>query len=193
MRTRFSARSNLIFFETFARTSRRKSRIERVEASRLPNENTSHFRIPPMIYSRLLTASVVAALITSCAAAFVAPYDETTDRLLTDLSVKTETAIARADSGKLSEDDRAKFYDEALGTVRTMKRRSSLFAKNEDEIKALTRLEQRLVDLREHGSSPRSSLATGLRATILAVEQIQVAKKRSSVFSAGLKKSGSTE
>jgi len=190
MRTRFSARSNLIFFETFARTSRRKSRIERMEASRLPNENTSHFRIPPMIYSRLLTASVGAAFITSCAAAFVAPYDETTDRLLTDLSVKTETAIAKADAGKLSEEDRAKFYDEALGTVRTMKRRSSLFAKNEDEIKAVTQLEQRFVDLREHGSSPRSSLATGLRATILAVEQIQIAKKRSSVFSARLKKSG---
>ena len=141
-----------------------------------------------MIYSRLLTASVGAAFITSCAAAFVARYDETTDRLLTDLSVKTETAIARADAGKLSEDDRAKFYDEALGTVRTMNRRSSLFAKNEDEIKALTQLEQRFVDLREHGSSPRSSLATGLRATILAIEQIQVAKKRSSVFSAGPKK-----
>ena len=108
--------------------------------------------------------------------------------MLTDLSVKTETAIARADAGKLSEDDRAKFYDEALGTVRTMNRRSSLFAKNEDEIKALTQLEQRFVDLREHGSSPRSSLATGLRATILAIEQIQVAKKRSSVFSAGPKK-----
>src|SRR5437879_7716458 len=98
MRTRFSARSNLIFFETFARTSRRKSRIERMEASRLPNENTSHFRIPPMIYSRLLTTSVGAAFITGCAAAFVAPYDETTDRLLTDLSVKTDTAMAKADA-----------------------------------------------------------------------------------------------
>src|SRR2546430_14602794 len=112
MRTRFSARSNLIFFETFARTSRRKSRIERVEASRLPNENTSHFRIPPMIYSRLLTVSVVAAFITSCAAAFVAPYDETTDRLLTDLSVKTETVFFRAESATHSDALPAKFYDE---------------------------------------------------------------------------------
>jgi len=146
-----------------------------------------------MICSRPFIAGVIAALFTSCAAVFVAPYDETTDRLLTDLSVKTETAIAKADSGKLSEEDRAKFYDEALGTVRTMKRRSSLYAKNEDEIKALTQLEQRYVDLREHGSSPRSSLATGLRSTILSVQQIQIAKKRSSVFSAGLKKSGSTE
>ena len=110
-----------------------------------------------MICSRLLTASILAALITSCAAVFVSPYDETTDRLITDLSVKTETAIAKADAGKLSEEDRAKFYDEALGTVRTMKRRSSLFAKNDDEIKALTQLEQRFVDIREHGSSPRGS------------------------------------
>lgn len=159
----------------------------------MTNQNTFRYEIRPMISSRLLIVSVIAALFTSCAAVFVAPYDETTDRLLTDLSVQTETAIAKADAGKLSEEDRSKFYDEALGTVRTMKQRSSLYAKNEDEIKALTQLEQRFVDLRAHGSSPRSSLATGLRATILAVQQIQVAKKRSSVFSAGLKKSGSTE
>ena len=124
---------------------------------------------------------------------FVAPYDETTDHLLTDLSVKTETAIARADSGKLSEEERTKFFDEAVGTVRTMKARSSLFPKNQEEITALAQLEQRYQDLREHGSSPRSSLTTGLRATILAIQQIQVAKKRSSIFSAGLKKSNSTQ
>src|SRR5437879_11953732 len=110
-----------------------------------------------MIYSKLLTASVVAAFITSCAAAFVAPYDETTDRLLTDLSVKTETAIAKADGGKLSEEDRAKCYDEALGTVRTMKRRSSPSAKNEDETTAVTQREPRFVELREHERPPPSS------------------------------------
>lgn len=138
-------------------------------------------------------AAALTALVTSCAAVFVASYDETTDRLLTDLSVKTETAIARADAGRLSEEERSKFYDEALGTVRTMKERSSLFAKNEDEVNALTQLEQRFQDLREHGASPRSSLTTGLRATILTVQQVQVAKKRSSVFSAGLKKSSSAQ
>jgi hypothetical protein len=41
-------------------------------------------------------AAGLAVLITSCSVAFVAPYDETTDRLLTDLCVKTETAIALA-------------------------------------------------------------------------------------------------
>src|SRR5882757_685694 len=65
----------------------------------------------------------------SCAVNFVAAYDETTDRLLIDLSLKTETAVVRADNGQLSAEDRDKFYDESLGTVRALKARSSLFAK----------------------------------------------------------------
>jgi hypothetical protein len=131
-------------------------------------------------------------LCSGCSAMFVAPYDETTDHLLTDLSVKTETAIASADAGQLSQGDREKFFDESIGAVRTMKTRSSLFAKNQDEVAALTQLEQRYQDLRQHGSPPRSSLATGLRATLLDLQQIQIAKKRSSIFSAGLKKTNST-
>ena len=71
-----------------------------------------------------------------------------------------------------------------------MKARASLFLKNQDEVAALTQLEQRYRDLRQHNASPRSSLTTGLRATLLDVQQIEIAKKRSSVFSAGLKKTG---
>jgi hypothetical protein len=123
---------------------------------------------------------------------FVAPYDETTDRLLTDLSVKTETAVAQADAGQLSEKDREAFFDTAIGTVRTLKARSSLFAKNEREIHALGELEKRYQDLREHGAQPRSSLATGLRATLLDLQQIQIAKKRSNAFTTGLKKSSAS-
>lgn len=126
--------------------------------------------------------------LSSCSVLFVAPYDETTDHLLTDLSVKTETAIASADAGQLSQEERGKFFDEAVGMVRTLKARSGLFAKNEDEIAALAQLEQRYQDLRQHNASPRSSIATGLRLTLLDLQQIQVAKKRSSIFSAGLKK-----
>jgi hypothetical protein len=150
-------------------------------------------RIRPLSWFALIAVIAFSLLISSCRVLFVAPYDETTDRLLTDLSVKTQTAIARADAGKLSEDERAKFFDEALGTVRTMKERSSLFPKNEEEVKALTQLEQRYQNLREHGSSPRTSLTTGLRATLLDVQQIQVAKKRSSIFSASLGKSKSSQ
>ena len=154
----------------------------------------SSVRSNPGRGSRPAFAALLAAFLflSSCSAMFVAPYDETTDRLLTDLSVKTETAVVQADSDQLSTQDREKFFAEAIGTVRTMKARSSLFAKNEDEIAALTQLEQRYQDLRNHHASPRSSLATGLRATLLDVEQIQIAKKRSSIFSAGLKKTSST-
>jgi hypothetical protein len=131
-------------------------------------------------------------LLAGCAVNFVAAYDETTDRLLTDLSMKTETAIVRADSGQLGAEDRDKFYDESLGTVRTLKARSALFAKNEDEVTALGVLEERYENLRKRGAAPRSSLAGGLRGSLLDLQQIQIAKKRSSIFSAGLKKTGST-
>jgi len=142
---------------------------------------------------KFATLFSTALLLAACSAMFVAPYDETTDHLLTDLSVKTETAIAQADAGQLSVTDREKLFDEALGAVRTLKARSSLFQKNEDEVKALSQLEQRYQDLKQHGASPRSSLATGLRATLLDLQQIQIAKKRSSVFSAGLKKTNSSQ
>jgi hypothetical protein len=128
-----------------------------------------------------------------CTAVFVAPYDETTDRLLTDLSVKTQTAIAQADAGELSPADREKFFDEAFGSVRAMKTRSALFQKNDDEIKALAQLEQRYQDLKNHGVSPRTSLSIGLRASLLDLQQIQIAKKRSSVFTTSLKKTSSTQ
>lgn len=138
---------------------------------------------------RLFAIFFALLFLAGCAAVFIAPYDETTDRLLTELSVKTETAIIRADAGQLSMNEREKFFEESLGAIRTMKARSALFAKNEDEIAALGQLEQRYEALRKRGSSPRSSLATGLRVTLLDLQQIQIAKKRSSVFSAGLKKS----
>ena len=139
---------------------------------------------------RSLAGFCLLALATGCSAVLVAPYDETTDRLVTDLSVKTETAVVQADADQLSAADRAKFFDEAISTVRSMKARASLFLMNQDEVAALTQLEQRYRDLRQHNASPRSSLTTGLRATLLDVQQIEIAKKRSSVFSAGLKKTG---
>lgn len=136
----------------------------------------------------LLAAFLALIFLSGCAAVFIAPYDETTDRLLTELSVKTETAIIRADAGQLSAEERENFFEESLGAIRTMKARSALFAKNEDEVSALGDLERLYEELRKRGSPPRSSFATGLRVTLLDLQQIQIAKKRSSVFSAGLKK-----
>jgi hypothetical protein len=127
-----------------------------------------------------------------CAVNFVAAYDETTDRLLTDLSLKTETAIVRADAGQLTAEDRDKFYDESLGTVRALKARATLFAKNEDEVSALGTLEEHYEALRKRGAPPRSSITLGLRRSLSALQQIEIAKKRSSIFSAGLKKTSSS-
>jgi hypothetical protein len=149
----------------------------------------------PALPRRTLFALAIvccATFLSGCAVTFVASYDETTDRLLTDLSQKTETAIIRADAGGLSAADQEKFFSESLGTVRTLKARAGLFAKNEDEIAALAQLEKRFEALQQHGGPPRSSLATGLRGTLLDLQQIQIAKKRSSIFSAGLKKNSST-
>lgn len=138
----------------------------------------------------LLFLSLV--FLAGCAVNLVAAYDETTDRLITDLSLKTETAVIRADAGQLTAEDRDKFYDESLGTVRALKARSSLFAKNQDEITALGVLEQRYDNLKKRGASPRSSLAGGMRGALRDLQQIQIAKKRSSIFSAGLKKTSSS-
>jgi hypothetical protein len=90
---------------------------------------------------RCLAALLALLFLSGCAAVFIAPYDETTDRLLTDLSVKTETAIIRADSGQLSAQEAEKFFGGSLGAIRTMKARSALFAKNENEVAALGQLE----------------------------------------------------
>jgi len=135
------------------------------------------------------TAWVAVFLLVGCSAVFVAPYDETTDRLLTDLSVRTETALLQAEAGQLTAKDQQQFFDNAIGTVRTLKARSSLFAKNEDEINALAQLEKRYQNLRERGGPLRSSVATGLRATLLDLQQIQIAKRRSETFTISSKRS----
>ena len=144
------------------------------------------------LVARLALLFLSLVLLGGCAVNFVAAYDETTDRLLIDLSLKTETAVVRADNGQLSGEERDQFFNESLGTVRALKARSSLFAKNEDEISALGTLEENYEALRKRGAPPRSSFTTGLRRSLVALQQIQIAKKRSSIFSAGLKKTSSS-
>src|SRR5437588_2337430 len=143
--------------------------------------------------AHFVIASCAIALLlgTGCTVTLVAPYDSATDNLLTELSVKTETAITRADAEQLSADERTKFYQEAIGSVRAMEARSSLYAKNAKETDALKELEKAFVALRDRGSSPRTSMAGGVRLRLSAVQQIQIAKKRSSIFSSGLKGSSS--
>ena len=105
----------------------------------------------------------------------------------------TETVVVKADNDQLSVGEREKFYAEAEGTVNAMKMRAGLYAKTEQEITALDELAKRYRALHERHVSPRTSLTTGLRATLLDVQQIQVAKKRSSVFSSSLNKTSTSQ
>jgi hypothetical protein len=140
-----------------------------------------------------LLAFVFGLLLAGCSVLLIAPYDATTDRLLTDLTVLTETVVVKADNDQLSVGEQEKFYAEAEGTVNAMKMRAGLYAKNEQEIEALDELGKRYHALYEHHASPRTSLTTGLRATLLDVQQIEVAKKRSSVFSSSLNKTSTSQ
>jgi len=143
--------------------------------------------------SGTLLAFFFGVLLAGCSVLFVAPYDATTDRLLTDLTVRTETVVVQADNDQLSVADREKFYAEAEGTVSAMKMRAGLYAKNQQETAALDELAKRYRALAERHASPRTSVTTGLRATLLDVQQIQVAKKRSSVFSSSLNKTTTSQ
>jgi len=150
----------------------------------------------PWIFARrpdALLAFLFGLLLTGCSVLLIAPYDATTDRLLTDLTVRTETVVVEADNDQLSVAEREKFYAEAEGTVNAMKMRAGLYAKNQQEIAALDELAKRYRALAERHASPRTSLTTGLRATLLDVQQIQVAKKRSSVFSSDLNKTSTSQ
>ena len=150
----------------------------------------------PSIFARhhgTLLAFLFGLLLAGCSVLLIAPYDAATDRLLTDLTVLTETVVVKADNDQLSVGEREKFYAEAEGTVSAMKMRAGLYAKNELEIAALDELAKRYRALHERHASPRTSLTTGLRATLLDVQQIEVAKKRSSVFSSELNKTSTSQ
>ena len=142
-----------------------------------PAANTTFWRIAPL-------AAAVAAL-SSCT--LLAPYDEVTDRAVTELAIRTEATLARADAGQLSAPESQKFLSDSIGAVRALKARAELKAKNSEETAALGDLEQRYVALAARNRPLRSSVATGLRATLLSVQQIQVSKKRSAAFGTGPK------
>jgi hypothetical protein len=58
---------------------------------------------------------------------------------------------------------------------------------------ALDELAKRYRALEERHASPRTSLTTGLRATLLDLQQIEVAKKRSSIFSSSFNKTSTSQ
>ncbi len=114
----------------------------------------------------------------------LAPYDPVMDQTISQLSVRTETALASSDAGQLSLAESRTFLLESIGTVRALKVRASIKAKDSDEEQILAQLEQRYLALLNRGKPLRTSVATGLRLTLLDLQQVQIAKKRSAASAA---------
>ena len=106
-------------------------------------------------------------------------YDEVIDKSVNDIAVKTETVLAKADSKQLSTKEQNEYFAASLGTVRAMKARASLIPKNEIEVEMLGSLETRLKNLADRKKPLRRSIATALRLSILDLQKVQSAKKRS--------------
>lgn len=138
-----------------------------------------------MIY-RFVLPICSAVAFTSCT--LVAPYDPVIDKNINEISVKTETALVKADRGELNNTEQTSYFSESIGLVRATHLRSSLHPKNEDETATLKDLEDRLEALADRQRPLRSSVATGLKITIAAAQQIEIAKKRSAAFSTSLNK-----
>ena len=135
---------------------------------------------------RIPLGLLVACIFASCST--IAPYDPIVDDRINEIATRTEMILAKADLGQLAMKDQQDFFSESIGTVRATKNRASLVSKNEEETQALDDLEARLQALAERDQPLRSSLATGLKATLLDLQQIQLAKKRSKRFSDKLRK-----
>lgn len=116
------------------------------------------------------------------ACVLLAPYDETMDRTIVELIVRTETTLARADAGQLSQAESDRFLIESIGTVRALQARAGLYDKNNEEKETLAAVEDRYRALLDRGKPIRTSVATGLRLSLLDLQQIQIAKKRSAAL-----------
>jgi hypothetical protein len=137
-----------------------------------------------LVLTRFWLAFLLPFIVAGCT--LIAPYDEVTDLGVNNLSVRTETALAEADAGRLSLDQSQAFLIDGIGAVRALKARASLKPKNDEEIQILGQLEQQFQALLDRHKPLRTSVATGLRASILDLQQIQITKKRSSTIGASL-------
>ncbi|MES2660643.1 MAG: hypothetical protein V4689_18600 [Verrucomicrobiota bacterium] len=136
---------------------------------------------------KCLAAALSAFALASCT--LVGSYDPIVDRNINDVSVKTETILVEADRGELTNAEQQTYFSESIGMVRATRARSGLQNANEEETLALKELEDRLQALADRGRPLRSSVATGLKLSLLDLQQIEIAKKRSTTFSRKLDQS----
>jgi hypothetical protein len=114
-------------------------------------------------------------------------YNAQTDSSLQDLSVRTETLLAKGDAARLSKADCQRFLDESIGLVRVMRTKAVSIPNNEGEVRMFDALEQAYKKLADSGLLLRSSTAIAIRANLLALQHIQTEKKQSAMFVANRK------
>ena len=135
----------------------------------------------PFTNPRSSCLGLLALLYSSCSVMFVAPYDEFTDHALYDLHLKTSTFVARASATGATYAESASFYQEAIATGRTIRSRTEMQVRNENETHLLLQLEDQYKRLAEkHRRGPlQPSLAGSLELTFRELTRAQLAKKRS--------------
>ena len=133
-----------------------------------------------VILRRFLTRNAwLLAVVLLGGCALLAPYDEVTDRAVTELAIRTEATLARADAGNLSAAESERFLADSIGTVRALRVRAGLKQQNSEEEGALGDLEERYIAFSTRRQPIGPAISTALRATLLDVQQIQLIKKRS--------------
>ncbi len=121
----------------------------------------------------------------------VGPYDQVTDKAISDLETKTELFLAKMEATGGSYESNKTFYQESKAAIRAIRLRAELYGKdkNRGELDDLDKLDQNFDNLAElHRAGP----LTGKPVNIARVEietnfqsliQIELAKKRSSGIS----------
>src|SRR5712691_5536460 len=147
-----------------------------------PPANEPQVRLVP--YLSLLAIAALTVLATSCAVVLVGPYDEVTDKAISDLETKTEQFLAKMESTKGGYDGNKSFYDDARASIRAIRLRAELYGtdKNKGELDDIDKLQQAFDQLAElhqtgalagrAGTTARSLIETNFQALL----QIELAK-----------------
>ena len=135
-------------------------------------------------------AAILSLLISSCAVVFVGPYDEVTDKAITDLETKAEHFFAKQ-SKTVSYEDTKSFVQEAQGSINAIRLRAEVYGKdkNSGELRELDLLSQNLNNLLDLAKTNPSQDTWKTARSLVEINfqsliQIELAKKRSSGVSA---------
>ncbi len=110
------------------------------------------YRLPAKPRANLSAGQCLVALLillfqAGCSVLFVAPYDSVVDQSINDLHVRTIVFLDRmARTGGSFAENRS-FYDEAHGTIATIRSRAAMLPKNEGTLNNLKELDDNITRL----------------------------------------------